>query len=127
MTITTPASLASVDLYCASNCPTSVEIAPRVMNTMLKPRMNPIELSITLRVIEILETAVPELPRLKSVTRIRGPRATRKATGMKLALQKRQRSEGEESTYSRHLRLSYSFRTHLFRTHCLHGRSHNSA
>jgi len=44
-----PANLASVDLYCASNCPTSVEIAPSAMNTMLKPRMNTTESSITLR------------------------------------------------------------------------------
>src|SRR5260221_5616684 len=47
--MTTPAIRASNDLYCARNWPTSVEIAPRVMNTMLKPMINAAELSITLR------------------------------------------------------------------------------
>src|ERR1700691_839387 len=47
--ITPPAIRASSDLYCASTCPTSVEIAPSVMNTMLKPIMNAAEFSITLR------------------------------------------------------------------------------
>src|SRR5271169_4123543 len=47
--MTAPAMRASSDLYCASTCPTSVEIAPSVMKTMLKPTMNAAELSITLR------------------------------------------------------------------------------
>src|ERR1700675_3904451 len=47
--MTTPAIRASSDLYCARTCPTSVEIAPSVMKTMLKPMMNAAELSITLR------------------------------------------------------------------------------
>src|SRR5208337_1200300 len=47
--ITTPATRASSDLYCASTWPTSVEIAPSVMKTMLNPRMNAAELNITLR------------------------------------------------------------------------------
>src|SRR5882672_7539397 len=47
--ITAPAIRASSDLYCANSCPTSVEIAPSVMNTILKPRMNAAEFSITLR------------------------------------------------------------------------------
>src|ERR1700723_4123516 len=47
--MTAPAIRASSDLYCASTWPTSVEIAPSVMKTMLKPIINAIELSITLR------------------------------------------------------------------------------
>src|SRR6266496_1167867 len=47
--ITAPATLASSDLYCARNWPTSVEIAPSVMKTMLKPMMNAAEFSITFR------------------------------------------------------------------------------
>src|ERR1700687_5820713 len=47
--MTAPAILASSDLYCASTWPTSVEIAPSVMKTMLKPMMKAAELSITLR------------------------------------------------------------------------------
>src|ERR1035438_9968528 len=47
--MTTPAMRASSDLYCARIWPTSVEIAPKVMKTMLKPMMNAAELSITLR------------------------------------------------------------------------------
>src|SRR5664279_1559238 len=47
--MTAPAIRASSDLYCARTWPTSVEIAPSVMKTMLKPRMNAAELSITLR------------------------------------------------------------------------------
>src|SRR5208282_1397950 len=47
--MTTPAMRASSDLYCASTWPTSVEIAPNVMKTMLKPTMKAAELSITLR------------------------------------------------------------------------------
>src|SRR5882672_11238772 len=47
--ITTPAIRASKDLYCANNCPTSVEIAPSVINTMLKPMMKAAEFNITLR------------------------------------------------------------------------------
>src|ERR1700681_467696 len=47
--MTTPAIRASSDLYCARTWPTSVEIAPKVMKTMLKPMMNAAELSITLR------------------------------------------------------------------------------
>src|ERR1700733_264438 len=47
--MTTPAIRASSDLYCASTWPTSVEIAPRVMNTMLNPIMNAAEFSITFR------------------------------------------------------------------------------
>src|SRR5580658_4192839 len=47
--MTAPAMRASNDLYCARTCPTSVEIAPRVMKTMLKPMMNAAEFSITLR------------------------------------------------------------------------------
>src|SRR5208282_2512765 len=47
--MTTPAIRASSDLYCARIWPTSVEIAPSVMKTMLKPMMNAAELSITLR------------------------------------------------------------------------------
>src|ERR1035441_786802 len=49
MMMTAPAMRASRVLYCASTCPTSVEIAPSVMKTMLKPMMNAAELSITLR------------------------------------------------------------------------------
>src|SRR5208282_5512647 len=47
--MTTPAMRASSDLYCARIWPTSVEIAPKVMKTMLKPMMNAAKLSITLR------------------------------------------------------------------------------
>src|SRR5208282_807700 len=47
--MTAPATRASRDLYCASTCPTSVEIAPSVMKTMLNPRMKAAELNITLR------------------------------------------------------------------------------
>src|SRR5271167_1469089 len=47
--MTTPAMRASSDLYCASTWPTSVEIAPKVMKTMLKPMMKAAELIITLR------------------------------------------------------------------------------
>src|SRR5438445_6072666 len=47
--MTTPAICANRDLYLASNWPTSVEIAPRVMKTTLNPRMNPTEFSMTLR------------------------------------------------------------------------------
>src|SRR5258708_18261382 len=47
--ITAPATRARSDLYCANTCPTSVEIAPSVIKTMLKPRMNAAEFSITLR------------------------------------------------------------------------------
>src|SRR6202521_150877 len=47
--ITTPAMRASSDLYCARTWPTSVELAPSEMKTMLKPMMNGAELSITLR------------------------------------------------------------------------------
>src|SRR5271170_7923659 len=43
--ITAPAILARSDLYCARTCPTSVEIAPSVMKTIIKAA----ELSITLR------------------------------------------------------------------------------
>src|ERR1700693_4790631 len=46
--MTTPAICASSDLYRASSCPTSVEIAPSVTNTTLKPRIKPMEFSITL-------------------------------------------------------------------------------
>src|SRR5712692_1087159 len=45
----TPAIRASSDLYCTRTWPTSVEIAPSVMKTMLKPMMNAAELNITLR------------------------------------------------------------------------------
>ena len=45
----TPALRASSDLYSARNWPTSVEIAPSVMKTMLKPMMKAAEFSITLR------------------------------------------------------------------------------
>src|SRR6266481_5834647 len=47
--MTTPAMRASSDLYWARTWPTSVEIAPSVMKTMLKPMMNAAELNITLR------------------------------------------------------------------------------
>ena len=47
--MTAPAMRASRVLYCARTWPTSVEIAPSVMNTMLKPTMKAAELSITLR------------------------------------------------------------------------------
>ena len=47
--MTTPAMRASSDLYCARTWPTSVEIAPSEMKTMLKPMMNAAELNITLR------------------------------------------------------------------------------
>src|SRR6202162_3120358 len=47
--MTAPAMRASNDLYCARTCPTSVEIAPSEINTMLKPTMNAAELNITLR------------------------------------------------------------------------------
>src|ERR1700686_770045 len=47
--MTTPAIRASSDLYCTSTCPTSVEIAPSVIKTMLKPMMKAAELSITFR------------------------------------------------------------------------------
>src|ERR1700687_4707407 len=48
--IMTPRAMgASSDLYCARTWPTSVEIAPSVMKTMLKPMMKAAELSITLR------------------------------------------------------------------------------
>src|SRR5208337_1945168 len=47
--MTTPAMRASSDLYCARTWPTSVEIAPSVMKTMLNPMMKAAELSITLR------------------------------------------------------------------------------
>ena len=47
--MTAPAMRARSDLYCARIWPTSVEIAPSVMKTMLKPMMNAAELSITLR------------------------------------------------------------------------------
>src|SRR5271169_4736655 len=47
--MTPPATRASNDLYCDSTCPSSVEIAPRVMNTRLKPMMKATEFSITLR------------------------------------------------------------------------------
>src|SRR5271166_3722817 len=47
--MTAPAMRASSDLYCARTWPTSVEIAPKVIKTMLKPMMNAAELSITLR------------------------------------------------------------------------------
>ena len=50
MMMTTPATIESVCLYCAANCPISVEIAPSVMNTTLNPRMNPIEFTITRRI-----------------------------------------------------------------------------
>ena len=46
----TPATTASVCLYCAAIWPISVEIAPKVMNTTLKPRMNPTEFIITRRI-----------------------------------------------------------------------------
>src|ERR1700728_2057509 len=45
----TPATRASSDLYCARNWPTSVEIAPKVIKTILKPKMKAAELNITLR------------------------------------------------------------------------------
>src|SRR5208283_4639278 len=47
--MTAPAMRASSDLYCARTWPTSVEIAPSVMKTMLNPMMKAAELSITLR------------------------------------------------------------------------------
>src|ERR1039457_2579735 len=47
--MTAPAMRASSDLYCARTWPTSVEIAPSVMKTILKPMMKAAELSITLR------------------------------------------------------------------------------
>src|ERR1700694_4424314 len=49
MMMTTPAIRARSDLYCASTWPTSVEMAPSVMNTILKPIMNAAEFNITLR------------------------------------------------------------------------------
>src|SRR4029078_3727559 len=45
----TPATRDRVDLYCTASWPTSVESAPRVTKTMLKPRTNAIEFSMTLR------------------------------------------------------------------------------
>jgi hypothetical protein len=45
----TPATTASVCLYCAAICPISVEMAPRVINTTLKPRINPTEFVMTRR------------------------------------------------------------------------------
>src|SRR6266700_2325113 len=47
--IRTPATLASTALYCAASCPTSVEIAPSVTNTMLNPAIKANEFSITFR------------------------------------------------------------------------------
>src|SRR5208282_4146825 len=47
--MTAPAILESKDLYCARTWPTSVEIAPRVMKTMLNPKMKAAELNMTLR------------------------------------------------------------------------------
>src|SRR3989440_12864539 len=47
--MTTPAICANRDLQRASNWPTSVEIAPRVMKTTLNPSMKPTEFSMTLR------------------------------------------------------------------------------
>ena len=47
--MTTPATRAKVDLYCEANWPTSVESAPKVMNTMLNPMMKAIEFSMTFR------------------------------------------------------------------------------
>src|SRR5258708_39995684 len=47
--MTTPAISARVDLYLAATCPTAVESAPRVTNTMVNPMMKAIEFSITLR------------------------------------------------------------------------------
>src|SRR6266436_9938692 len=47
--ISTPATRASVDLYLAASWPASVEIAPSVTNTMLKPMIKAIEFSMTLR------------------------------------------------------------------------------
>src|SRR5215467_10635054 len=51
--ITTPATRARVDLYWTAKRPTSVESAPRVMKTMLKPMMKAIEFSMTLRSSEV--------------------------------------------------------------------------
>src|SRR5256885_10535852 len=50
MMITTPATIDNVCLYCAASCPISVEIAPKVTNTTLNPRMKPIEFTITRRI-----------------------------------------------------------------------------
>src|SRR5208283_2159689 len=47
--MTAPAILESKDLYLARTWPTSVEIAPRVMKTMLNPMMKAAELNMTLR------------------------------------------------------------------------------
>src|SRR5205814_7244195 len=47
--ITTPATRASVDLYCEASWPSSVESAPSVTKTTLNPMMKAIEFSITLR------------------------------------------------------------------------------
>src|SRR6266478_5649336 len=47
--ISTPATRARVDLYLAASWPASVEIAPSVTNTMLKPMIKAIEFSMTLR------------------------------------------------------------------------------
>src|SRR5215470_9504382 len=47
--MTTPATRASSDLYCAKSCPISVEIVPSVTKTILKPTMKAMEFSITLR------------------------------------------------------------------------------
>src|SRR5581483_2075590 len=50
MMMTTPATIDKLCLYCAASCPISVEIAPRVTNTTLNPRMNPMELTMTRRI-----------------------------------------------------------------------------
>jgi hypothetical protein len=47
--MTTPATCANKDLYRARSWPTSVEIAPKVMNTTLKPKMKAAEFSISFR------------------------------------------------------------------------------
>src|SRR6266576_873134 len=47
--MTPPAIRARSDLYCTRIWPTSVEIAPSVMKTMLNPIINAAELNITLR------------------------------------------------------------------------------
>src|SRR5258708_38733291 len=50
MTITTPAILLRIPKYSWVSCPTSVATAPRLMNTVLKPRINMTEWPITVLV-----------------------------------------------------------------------------
>jgi hypothetical protein len=120
MTITTPASLASVDLYCASSCPTSVGIAPKRDEHDAETQDEPNRIKhYHSAMIGILESAVPELPGLKSAKTYPGTKGNTQGDRNETSPAKKA-AIGEG-------RVDICAFIALVRAHRLHSRSYNSA